>query len=253
MTDDTHTGDGGLFPPTRWSAIEAARSADRDERQRALDRIVSIYWKPIYKYLRARHRLGTADAQDLTQEFFTGLIDAVPGEPGPLERYDPQRGRLRSFLRHCVDGLVANTRRDAQRLKRGGGSAIRSLDFELAEGELSRTGLPSPETLDSFFEREWIRSFFAAAVERFRSDCAVRGQSLLFELLRRYDLDPADPRPTYRELAEQLDLAVHDVTNRLAAARREFRRGTLELLRETCASDDEFRREARSLLGHGPP
>jgi hypothetical protein len=54
MTDDTHATDGGLFPPTRWSAIEAARSADRDERQRALDRIVSIYWKPIYNLLEDR-------------------------------------------------------------------------------------------------------------------------------------------------------------------------------------------------------
>jgi hypothetical protein len=39
------------------------------------------------------------------------------------------------------------------------------------------------------------------------------------------------------------------VTNYLALARREFRRTVLEKLRELTATDEEFRREARSLLG----
>ena len=34
--------------------------------------------------------------------------------------------------------------------------------------------------------------------------------------------------------------------------RRAFRRSVLDLLRETTATDEEFRREARSLLGHAP-
>jgi hypothetical protein len=40
-----------------------------------------------------------------------------------------------------------------------------------------------------------------------------------------------------------------DVTNYLALARREFRRCVLDQLREMTATDDEFRREAQSLLG----
>ena len=39
------------------------------------------------------------------------------------------------------------------------------------------------------------------------------------------------------------------MTNFLAFARREFRRITLETLREMTASENEFRREARALLG----
>jgi len=42
------------------------------------------------------------------------------------------------------------------------------------------------------------------------------------------------------------------VTNYLAFARREFRRIALERLREMAASDEEFRREARALLGVEP-
>jgi len=42
------------------------------------------------------------------------------------------------------------------------------------------------------------------------------------------------------------------VTNYLAGARREFRRIVLDKLRELTATDDEFRREARMLLGVDP-
>lgn len=241
---------GGNFPATRWSAIEGARSADPEERRRALDGIVSAYWKPVYKYVRARWRKSPDDAQDLTQEFFASLI-----QRGTLDAYDPARARLRTYLRACVDALVENADRDARRLKRGGGAPILSLEFELAEGELARTGLPSPrDDLDSFFETEWVRNLFGMAVDRLREACDADGKQLHFGIFERYDLDDAESRrPTYAALAREFGVAVTDVTNHLAYARREFRRIALELLRDMTATEDEFRREARSLLGHDSP
>ena len=70
----------------------------------------------------------------------------------------------------------------------------------------------------------------------------------------RYDIDePAGgARPTYATLAAETGRKVTDVTNDLAWARRAFRAIVLELLREVCATDDEFRSEARELLGIDP-
>lgn len=70
-----------------------------------------------------------------------------------------------------------------------------------------------------------------------------------FALFERYDLADAEDRPSYGELAVAFQLAVTDVTNYLAFARREFRRAVLEQLREMTGSEDEFRREAQALLG----
>lgn len=249
MSDENLPPGGGKgFPATRWSAIERARSGDPEERRRALDHLVSVYWKPIYKYIRARYRRSPDDAQDLTQDFFASLV-----ERATLDRYDPERARLRTFLRSCVDALVSNTDRDARRLKRGGSVAPLSLEFELAEGELARTGLPSADHLDDFFEKEWVRSLFATAIERLRSQCTASGRVVPFRVFERYDLEEDDAgKVTYQDIARELGIATTDVTNHLAFARREFRRITLDLLRETTATDDEFRREARSLLGHAP-
>lgn len=248
MTESGGNPAGGIFPATRWSAIEGTRSADPEERRRAYDRLAALYWKPVYKYLRARWRRPAEDAQDLTQELFASLLVR-----GTLAQYDPSRARLRTFLRGCVDAFVATADRDARRLKRGGGSTPLSLEFELAEGELARTELPSPERADEFFEREWIRSLFSEAVDRVRSLCEADGRAAWFSLFERYDLEEHEGnRPTYADLAREHGMAETDVTNRLASVRRAFRRVVLEILRETSASDEEFRREARSLLGHAP-
>ena len=233
----------GSFPETRWSVIVAARSSDGNQRRLAFDRITSAYWKPVYKYIRAKWNKSRDDAEDLTQEFFARVI-----EKDFLAGYDPARARLRTYLRTCVDGVVLNHHRDLTAQKRGGTTTVLSLDFELAEGELKRTGLPSPERIEEFFEREWVRSIFSMAVDRLRSGCESNGKRKHFLLFERYDLNEDGEDISYGDLAVEFDLATTDVTNYLAWSRREFRRITLDLLREMTSTEEEFREEARALL-----
>ncbi|HMD30675.1 MAG TPA: sigma-70 family RNA polymerase sigma factor [Candidatus Acidoferrales bacterium] len=252
MPDSVAVAGRGWFPATRWSAVVAARSPDAAERERALDVLLAAYWKPVYKYVRVRWGKSSEDAQDLTQDFFARLI-----EKNLLDGYDPARARLRTFLRACVDHLVANQARDERREKRGGGALHVSLDFQAADGELKHLDPAVPPEMDAFFEREWARSVFTTGVERLRAELARQNKSVYFRIFERYDLLDALPdgpkkRPTYQELAGELNLAASDVTNYLAYARREFRRIVLDFLREMTSSDEEFRREARSLLGAEP-
>ena len=257
MADDDSNvggGGGGRFPLTRWSAVLAARSDDPAERARALDLLIRAYWKPVYKYIRIRWNTPCEDAQDLTQEFFARAI-----EKGFFDRFDPAKARLRTFVRVCVDGMVANEAKAAARLKRGGDAVHLSLDFDSAETELGRAGatsvreIASPDSMEAFFEKEWVRSLFSLAVETLRGECEQRGKQIHFRLFEIYDLDDdAVGRAGYDDLAREFGIAVTEVTNYLSFARREFRRIALEKLREMCASEDEFRREARAIFGIDP-
>ncbi|HYL46054.1 MAG TPA: hypothetical protein VEU52_03420 [Candidatus Limnocylindrales bacterium] len=246
-------GPGGKFPATRWSAVLAARSEDAAERTRALGAITESYWKPIYKYFRIRWAKPNEDAKDLTQEFFARLI-----EKDFLADFDPAKAKLRTFLRVCADRFASNDAKAARRLKRGGGAAHVSLDFESAEVELGRAKISSPAAhspadMDDFFEKEFIRSLFGLAVRDLREFCESRGKQVHFRLFERYDLDDGgSDRAGYAELAREFGIAPTDVTNYLAFARREFRRIALDKLREMTASDAEFRREAKSLWGVVP-
>jgi RNA polymerase sigma factor (sigma-70 family) len=234
---------GGSFPVTRHSIVVAAQSSDPVERSRAIETVTAAYWKPIYKYMRMKWGMAREDAQDFTQEFFTRLI-----EKEFLEAYDAHKGRLRTFLRTCADRLYLNQSRDAQRLKRSGGATHLPLDFDTAERELPKGS--AAESIEEYFEKEWVRSLFSFALERLRAQCESSGKAVHFALFERYDLAEEDgPRPSYAELAREFGLPVTDVTNYLAFSRREFRRAVLGQLREMTASEEEFRREARALLG----
>jgi DNA-directed RNA polymerase specialized sigma24 family protein len=247
MPHDTDIGGpGGRFPETRRSAIAAVASDDEIERSRALEIIIAAYWKPAYKYIRLKFGKSNEDAKDLTQGFFTRAIEKDFFRP-----YDPAKARFRTFLRTCLDGFVANEEKAAHRLKRGGNTQLLSLDFESAEGELRKIDPPAPETLDDYFEKEWARSFFSVTLEALRGECLTAGKNVHFELFQRYYLGDAghEERVTYDQLAAETGLPVTSITNYLAFARREFRRIALDRLREITATESEFRREARSLLG----
>jgi RNA polymerase sigma factor (sigma-70 family) len=243
MDPDTDIG-GPLhkFPVTNHSAIIGARSDDQLTRRRAFDTIFASYWKPAYKYIRLKWQADNEDAKDLTQGFFANAF-----EKNHFASYDATKASFQTFLRTCLDGFVANERKAESRLKRGGDMDHYQLDFATAETELAAhasTDL-SPE---DYFHREWVRWMFTLAVDALRQRCDESGRNVHFQLFERYDLRD-DANVSYASLAEEFGLDTATVTNYLAAVRRDFRRVVLEKLREITATDEEFRTEARSMLG----
>src|SRR5258708_35130619 len=127
MTEQDFQPGGDRFPPTRRSVIEAARSIDAGERERALEVLCAAYWKPVYKYVRWRWNRPAEAAQDLTQGFFAELL-----ERELLDKFDSNKGRLRTYLRVCVDSLVMNEDKAGRRLTRGGNVRHVALTFTSA-------------------------------------------------------------------------------------------------------------------------
>lgn len=250
MHHDTDIGGpADRFPETRASAVIAAGSSDPELRARAHHALISAYWKPVYKYLRIKWRASNEHAKDLTQGFFTRAM-----EKGVFEKYEPDKAAFRTYLRTCLDAYAANEHKAEHRLKRGGDRVVLSLDFESANAEFQRCDPPDPDSLDAYFEQEWVRSLFAQAVEATRQFCEGADKSVHFSLFERYDLDEhvADSKPTYESLANEFGLPVTQVTNYLAFVRRAFRRNVLELLQSITGSHEEYRAEARRLLGVDP-
>jgi len=248
MTDpDTDIGGPAhRFPVTNHSAIVNARSDDQVVRRRAFDTILASYWKPAYKYIRLKWHADNEDAKDLTQGFFASAF-----EKNYFATYDARKASFQTFLRTCLDGFVANERKAGRRLKRGGDMDHYQLDFAAAEDELASHASSSLSPED-YFHREWVRWMFTLAVETFRRQCEESGRGLHFQLFERYDLSDDDRQVSYASLAREFGIEPTTVNNYLAAARRDFRRIVLEKLREITATDDEFRTEARSLLGITP-
>ena len=231
------------FPLTRHSVLERIRSADAGARREAFGDLVTGYWKPLYKYLRIHWHLPDADAQELTQAFFS---EAYQKEW--LARYEPAKARFRTFVRLCADRFVMNARQAASRVKRGGEVDTVSLDFPGAEAEMALGQLTVAPDAEAFFHREFVRALFDRAIAEVRAEYTASGRQVHLALFERYDLDPADG-VSYGALAAEFGLTPAQVTNYLAQIRRSFREHALAALRAWSGSDDEFRREARDLFG----
>lgn len=246
-----HPGD--RFPRTRPSAIGGVASDDPAERARSFDILVRAYWKPVYKHVRLKWRRDAEDARDVTQGFFARAF-----EKRSFGAYDPSRARFRTYLKGSLDKYVLELSRDGAREKRGGGALKMSLDFDVAEDELSRSGalhaLRDSQDVETYFDREWTRSLFSSALSALEAACEKQGKHAYFEVFRRYVLAPeetATTRPSYAEVAAACGLSVSDVTNYLSWTRREMRAKVLDQLREITANEEELNEEARA-LGFSP-
>jgi RNA polymerase sigma-70 factor (ECF subfamily) len=228
------------FATTRWSVVLAAGHKSSPDSRRALESLCRAYWYPLYGY--ARRRVATVEeAQDLTQAFFTELL-----EKDYLLAATPERGRFRSFLLTAFKHFLAKEWEKARAQKRGGGRASLPLDFEGAErryGTEPCAGL----TAEQLYERQWAVSLLHQILDRLRDEAVQGDKGELFDVLKDFLIgEHADT--TYAEAAARLELS--EAAARMAAAR--MRRRYRELLREeiaqTVAGADEVEDEIRRLF-----
>jgi RNA polymerase sigma factor (sigma-70 family) len=197
----------------------------------ALERVIALYWKPVYRFIRCKFRKNNEDAKDLTQGFFAAAL-----QRDFFARFDPDKGSFRTYLRMAVERFAANQYAAANRQKRGGG-----IEFETAGEQAIATESP-----EQAFEREWQRQLFCLALEDLRTHCDSCGKQLQFCVFRAYDLAVAE-RPSYAELAARHSISETSVTNYLAWARRMLRGFVTERLRGTTSGARELREEMRRI------
>ena len=121
---------GGRFATTHWSLVLAAAGTEDTRGQEALARLCQVYWYPLYAFVR-RQGHSPHDAQDLTQEFFTRLL-----EKDYLEDVDRAKGKFRSFLLVALKHFLSKEWARAKTLKRGGGHTFVPLDTHLRRDSL---------------------------------------------------------------------------------------------------------------------
>jgi RNA polymerase sigma factor (sigma-70 family) len=210
------------------SLLEATASGLTSE---AMNQVIALYWKPVYRFIRLKFQKNNEDAKDLTQGFF-----AITMQRDFFTRFDPSKASFRTYLRMAVERYAANEHAAANRLKRGG-----DIDFEPVENQEIATDSPEKE-----FEQEWRRQLFYLALDDLRTHCEEHSKQLQFDIFRQYDLSDGD-RPSYAELALEYGIAETDVTNYLAWTRRTLRGLVAERLRGTTANSRELHEEMRRI------
>src|SRR5437879_701217 len=138
----------GWFGTTHWSVVLLAGQGQSAQADAALAKLCQTYWYPLYVFVR-RQGHKQEDAQDLVQAFFARVL-----EKNYFKDAERDKGKLRSFLLIALKRFLANEWDRANRLKRGGGKTMLSLDEEQTEGRYAAEAAEaaSPGTA---VERHW--------------------------------------------------------------------------------------------------
>ncbi len=227
------------FPPTRWTLVE--RLADTGDGGRALDELCSIYWYPVYAFLR-RDGTDPAEAEDLTQGFFALLL-----ERDSLSAADAAKGKLRTFLLTALKRFRVSEYRRAASRKRGGRAVHIALDAGDAEGRF----LDEPsehETPESLFERRWAMSLLDEAFTATEAEYAGAGKAALFEAIHPFlaGRDPHDPR--YAEIGGRLGMSEGAVQVAVHRMRKRYRRQLEAAVAATVGVDGDAEGELAHIL-----
>lgn len=227
------------FPTTRWSRVVQAGGDHADPGARdALAELCAAYWYPIYAFIRGRCH-DAEDAADLTQEYFTRLL-----EKGVLAGVDRHRGRFRAFLRTDCSFFLSDQRDRREAGKRGGRAVVLSLSIDRDDAE-DRYRLEPVDTLtpDRLFDRAWTLVLLEQVMGQLGREYADSGRGGLFEGLKAVLIDAARGE-SYAELGRRLGLsesAVEGAARRLRGRYRELlRRRIAATLEDPSDLDDEI-------------
>lgn len=236
----------GDFRTTRWTVIHAARAKDEPGSAEALAALCEAYWYPVYVFVR-RMGHGPDDAGDLTQAYFLKLL-----EKDFLESVRPEAGKFRSFLLASVKNFLANARRDAAALKRGGGQLPLSLDLDDAESRYLLEPADE-ETPERAYERRWALAVLERARARLRAEYAAAEKGRLFDLLAAHlaggdaGAGAGEPRP-HREIAEELGTTEAAIKMSVSRMRRQYGKTLRAEIADTIEDPAEVDDEVRYLL-----
>jgi RNA polymerase sigma-70 factor (ECF subfamily) len=227
------------FLKTSWTLIQSASSSVSDESRQALATLCRAYWQPVYVFVR-RHGFDSEQSRDLTQGFFTLLL-----EKNYLLAADRERGKFRTFLLTSLSHFLSNERDRANSVKRGGGRAPVSIDLVEAEAWNPPT-LRESETPESLFERRWALSLLQRVMTKLREDFIASGKEKDFERLAPFLNKDSDF--AYEVVAGEMGISAGALRGSVHRMRRKYRNLLRAEIAETVSRPEEIDDEIRFLV-----
>jgi RNA polymerase sigma factor (sigma-70 family) len=227
---------------THWSVVLEAGKTENAEA--AMGELCQAYWYPIYAFVR-RRGYQAADAEDLTQEFFGRLI-----KTRSFNRADPQKGKFRFYLLGAMKHFLADERKHRQRLKRGGGATMLSLDETMAAEENYQRDLQTDASTDpeTAFGKRWGRTLLTLVYDKLRNEFDEKGKGALYQKLVVHISDEGDDL-SYKETAEELGISLGAVKAAIYRMRQRYAELFREEVARTVVQEGEVEEEIRYLLG----
>ena len=230
----------GVFATTHWSVVLTAGNRELPEAADALEKLCRAYWYPLYAYVR-RQGNSPEDAEDLTQQFFSRLL-----EKNYLAKADRDRGKFRTFLLGSMKNFLVNEWKRAARLKRGGGQSFVSFDLDIAEGRYAAE--PLTETApENTYEKQWANALIEQVFASLRQEYRAVEKGPLLEALKGF-IWGEESSASYSEIGLKLNMAEGTVKVAVHRLRQRFRDVLRTEVAHTVSRPEEIDGELRHLI-----
>jgi RNA polymerase sigma factor (sigma-70 family) len=231
---------GDIFATTHWTVVLAAGRRSTPQAAQAMEELCRAYWFPLYIYIRRRGH-SKEDAEDLTQAFFTKLL-----EKNDFAGLNSERGRFRAFLLASLKHFLANEWDKSQRQKRGGGNAHLSLDWQTADAkfQVATTNEPGP---DQAYDQEWALTLLARVIDYLQKENEIAGREKQFAQLKIFLTDSKD-ESSYREAAKNLNLDETAIRVAVHRLRKRYRQLLRNEISQTLSDPADLEEEMQALF-----
>lgn len=240
-SSQTDSALGDIFATTHWTVVLAAGKCYSPQADHALEQLCRTYWYPLYAYVR-RRGVSKEDAEDLTQSFFARFL-----AKNYLDGLAVERGRFRAFLLASLKHFLINEWKKSQRLKRGGGETVLSLDWQTADTkfQVAATNEPSP---DKAFDREWALALLSRVIGRLHHECIAEGKGRLFEQLKVF-LTIGKGESAQADVARSLGMEESSMRVAIHRLRKRYRQLLRDEIASTLSDAAMVDEEMRALFG----
>jgi RNA polymerase sigma-70 factor (ECF subfamily) len=208
--------------------------------QAALENLCRTYWRPLYAFVRHRG-YSPAEAEDITQGFFAQLL-----ERKDFQAVRQEKGRLRSFLLASLKHFMANERRNAAALKRGGGRTVIPLEG-IGPGDFTEFDRSDTLSADRIYDRRWAFTVLDRVFRRLLEESATLPKAPLHERLTQLLSDSPD-HPSQAEIAHEFGMTENAVKQAFHRLRQRYRQLLREEVAQTVANPAEIEDELRELI-----
>jgi RNA polymerase sigma-70 factor (ECF subfamily) len=230
---------GAAFATTHWSVVLEAQG-ESPAAQEALENLCRTYWRPVYSFVR-REGVEPEEAKDTTQGFFALIL-----ERKDFQSVRQEKGRLRSFLLASLKHFMANERRDATTIKRGGGRTLIPLDG-IADDDSTEFDRSEALSADLLYDRRWAFTVLDRVFARLREESQKSANAPLLEKLNTLLSDEPD-RPSQAEIAREFGMTENAVKQALHRLRERYRQLLRGEVAHTVATPAEIEDELRHLI-----
>lgn len=228
-----------VFATTRWSMVLAAGNELSPESTAALERLCQAYWYPLYAHVRRRGH-SEADAQDLTQAFFSHLL-----ERNSFQQISPTKGKFRSFLLASMNYFLSDAHDRNMAQKRGGRFKLVSFDAHTAEERFALEPCDH-DSPDKIFERRWALALLDQVLVRLKSEFETAGKGDQFTRLSLYLVENSG-EASYAQAAQKSGQTEEAFKKAVQRMRRRYGELFREEIANTVAVESEVDQELRYL------